>query len=210
MKLIKETIKESIEQYKAPNTESNKSISLIESDMPEEKEDKEEVKLPDAKLEEPIVVSTEPEAQPDAKWAEAEPAAEDAEADPELSEDEKENIKTSVYSLINSMLQEKFKEIDSIKSIIATVGFDGFKFEDKADVITILNSVLDDCNIHVGMYQKALGIIDPEAQAAVDQGKDKAEDILADSDLAEKEPEPEEEEKEEDEDKDKEKDKKEE
>ena len=52
MKLTRQTIHESIEEYKAPNTNANNGVSLIEEDDGDTKA------LPDAELDEPIVVST--------------------------------------------------------------------------------------------------------------------------------------------------------
>ena len=170
MKLTRQTIRESIEEYKAPNTDANKGVSLIE-DKAEEK-DGEPKDLPDAELDEPIVVSTdvEPESEPEGETA---GAAKDEEADEDLKNG-------AICSTINSFLNEKFNEIDGIKSLIATIGYE-FPEGGKDDIVEILNSVLDDCNIHIGVYQKALAELDPESQIAIEKGKDKAEDIIADA-----------------------------
>lgn len=170
MKLTRQTIRESIEEYKAPNTDANNGVSLIE-DKAEEK-DEEPKALPDAELDEPIVVSTEiePEAEQEGETADA---ANDGEADEDLKNG-------AICSTINSFLNEKFNEIDGIKSLIATIGYE-FPEGGKDDIVGILNSVLDDCNIHIGVYQKALAELDPESQIAIEKGKDKAEDIIADA-----------------------------
>ena len=170
MKLTRQTIRESIEEYKAPNTDANNGVSLIE-DIAEEK-DEEPKALPDAELDEPIVVSTEiePEAEQEGETADA---ANDVEADEDLKNG-------AICSTINSFLNEKFNEIDGIKSLIATIGYE-FPEGGKDDIVGILNSVLDDCNIHIGVYQKALAELDPESQIAIEKGKDKAEDIIADA-----------------------------
>ena len=166
MKLTRQTIHESIEEYKAPNTDANNGVSLIEED------DEEQKALPDAKLDEPIVVSTEidPEAEQEDETADA---AKDEEADDDMKN-------SAICYTINSFLNEKFNEIDSIKSLIATIGYE-FPEGGKDDIVGILNSVLDDCNIHIGVYQKALAELDPESQIAIEKGKDKAEDIIADA-----------------------------
>ena len=166
MKLTRQTIHESIEEYKAPNTDANNGVSLIEEDDGEQKA------LPDAKLDEPIVVSTEIEPE-----SEQEDETGDGAKDEEADEDLKNG---AICSTINSFLNEKFNEIDGIKSLIATIGYE-FPEGGKDDIVGILNSVLDDCNIHVGVYQKALAELDPESQIAIEKGKDKAEDIIADA-----------------------------
>lgn len=166
MKLTRQTIHESIEEYKAPNTDANNGVSLIEEDDEEPKE------LPDAELDEPIVVSTEID-----KESEPKDETDDGTKDDEADEDLKNG---AICSTINSFLNEKFNEIDGIKSLIATIGYE-FPEGGKDDIVGILNSVLDDCNIHIGVYQKALAELDPESQIAIEKGKDKAEDIIDDA-----------------------------
>lgn len=165
MKLTRQTIHESIEEYKAPNTNANNGVSLIE-------EDDEQKSLPDAELDEPIVVSTDIDQESETK-DEKDDGAKDEEADEDLKNG-------AICSTINSFLNEKFNEIDGIKSLIATIGYE-FPEGGKDDIVGILNSVLDDCNIHIGVYQKALAELDPESQIAIEKGKDKAEDIIADA-----------------------------
>lgn len=165
MKLTRQTIHESIEEYKAPNTDANNGVSLIE-------DDDEQKSLPDAELDEPIVVSTEIDQESEPK-DETDDGTKDDEADEDLKNG-------AICSTINSFLNEKFNEIDGIKSLIATIGYE-FPEGGKDDIVGILNSVLDDCNIHIGVYQKALAELDPESQIAIEKGKDKAEDIIADA-----------------------------
>lgn len=165
MKLTRQTIHESIEEYKAPNTDANNGVSLIE-------DDDEQKSLPDAELDEPIVVSTDIDQESDTE-DEKDDGAKDEEADEDLKNG-------AICSTINSFLNEKFNEIDGIKSLIATIGYE-FPEGGKDDIVGILNSVLDDCNIHIGVYQKALAELDPESQIAIEKGKDKAEDIIADA-----------------------------
>ena len=167
MKLTRQTIHESIEEYKAPNTNTNNGVSLIEDD------DEDTKALPDAELDEPIVVSTEIDQESDTK-DETDDGTKDEEADDDLKNG-------AICSTINSFLNEKFNEIDGIKSLIATIGYE-FPEGGKDDIVGILNSVLDDCNIHIGVYQKALAELDPESQIEIEKGKDKAEDIVADAD----------------------------
>ena len=166
MKLTRQTIHESIEEYKAPNTNENNGVSLIEED------DEDPKALPDAELDEPLVVSTEIDQEAEPK-DEKDDGAKDEEADEDLKNG-------AICSTINSFLNEKFNEIDGIKSLIETIGYE-FPEGGKDDIVGILNSVLDDCNIHIGVYQKALAELDPESQIAIEKGKDKAEDIIADA-----------------------------
>lgn len=171
MKLEKETIKESIENYKAPNTENNTKVALIErtrsifksTPIKEEEGDiipPDDEILPPAQPDEPIIVSTDP-------------------VEPEISEEEKKN---ALYSLVSNTLQRKFDEIEDVRSLITTIGFEG----GNDDIIEILNTIINEDSIHLGMYQKALEIINPEASQTMDLGKEKAEEILANKEEVEK------------------------
>lgn len=125
--------------------------------------DEEAEKLPDAVPEEPITVATEPEdgAHPTDHAGQQPVAEEDANA---------------LYALLSGALGRKMDEIDEVKSLIATFGYHGEgRF---GDVIKILNGMLDDDTIHLGMYQKSLELMNPDMQDRMEAGKDKAEEII--------------------------------
>lgn len=120
-------------------------------------------KLPDAVPEEPITVPTEPE----------DAAHPTDHADQQTEGEEDAN---ALYALLSGALGRKMDEIDEVKSLIATFGYYG---EDRfGDVIKILNGMLDDDTIHLGMYQKSLELLNPDMQDRMEAGKDKAEEII--------------------------------
>lgn len=92
-----------------------------------------------------------------------------------IGEPTPEQKQAAVESMLNTLISEKFKDIDDIKSIIASVEFAGSSDE----VITILNSLADEATMDVGMLQKALGIISPKTNETIQAGQEKAETIVS-------------------------------
>ena len=111
-----------------------------------------EEELPPAEPTEPIKVDVTPEAP----------------VDPE--------IKTNaIYGIVSNALQSKFNEIDSLKSLLVTLQAEGTD----DDVLKIVNAIIDEDSIHLGMFQKALEIINPKESTIMDAGVEKAEDIIS-------------------------------
>ena len=90
---------------------------------------------------------------------------------PEVTEEDKEN---AFYGLVSDLLRSKFDEIDQINSIITTITYES----GDEDIVEILKEIADEDSIHLGMYQKVLEIIKPEASKTMDAGVDKAEEII--------------------------------
>ena len=98
--------------------------------------------LPDAIPEEPIVVSTEPEAE-----IPAEPVSD-------------EIIETGIYSSISSELRDTLADIENLKSLVVTLSDEG-----RDDFIEDLNSIIDDRTIHTGILQKLMAAVDSKVEA---------------------------------------------
>lgn len=120
-------------------------------------------RLPDALPEEPIIVATDPDGGVH--------PTDHADRQPVAEEDA-----NALYALLSGALGRKMDEIDEVKSLIATFGYRGEGRFD--DVIKILNGMLDDDTIHLGMYQKSLELMNPDMQDRMEAGKDKAEEII--------------------------------
>ncbi len=101
--------------------------------------------LPDAIPEKPIVVPTEPE------------------IDPKLEID-------AISGLLTSELTSVYSNIDSLKSIVATIAAE---FPDRQDIIDILNEITDERTMHIGMLQQALELVDGKHKDLVDAGEEK-------------------------------------
>lgn len=154
---------EKISKKETVNESEENNESLTED---ADKVNGDEEVLPAAVPEEPIVVSSDPT--------------------PEI---EKEEIDNGTYIMINDLVQKEWESINNIKSIIATLSA-----EENAnqDVIAILESAVDEKTITVGMLTKASEIVDDKQSDLMQQGIEKAEEVVGeesaeDIDPAEKE-----------------------
>ena len=121
-------------------------ITLEEpSDALLEAEGEEEV-LPPAEPEEPIVISTEPE----------------------ISSEVEVN---ALSGLITGELTGTYSNIESLKSIVTTVALE---FPERQDIVDILNSIIDERTMHIGMLQQALELVDGKHAELVDAGEEKS------------------------------------
>lgn len=114
-----------------------------------------EENLPDVELEEPITIS-------DTKF--------------ELEEPSEEVVLNANVGLINDLISREWELINEYKSIIATLELDK-----QEELIAILNSVVDEKTIQLGMLNKAVELLDDDSVELMKQGEDKAEEILAET-----------------------------
>jgi hypothetical protein len=128
---------------------------LQEKILLEEPEDS----LPPVSPDKPIVVST------------ANPSVE---LTPTPTQNIPADVSTGAYTgALNDEIQSCYDDIERLKGLVATFTLDR---PDDA-VVSILNSILDERNMHIGMLQKAKDTIDPTPSKLVAAGEDKAKDI---------------------------------
>ena len=126
-------------------------LTLNEDDAIEE--------LPDAAIEEPIVVSTEVE--------------------DEIVEPTQEVVNNAHARIINDAIQSKWYSIDNLKSIITTIESEEYgDLPAKEEVIAIVNEVIDQETMSIGMLTKASELIDDKNNELMKQGEEKAEEII--------------------------------
>lgn len=89
--------------------------------------------------------------------------------EPKVDDSIKEN---AMSSIIANEISSTYNSIDSIKSIIATISSE---MPEREDVIAIMNQLVDDKTIHVGMLQKAIDLIDGKTNELIDNGIEAAE-----------------------------------
>lgn len=92
-------------------------------------------------------------------------------SEPEVDDSIKEN---AMSSIIANEISNTYASIDAIKSIIATMSSE---MPEKEDVIAILNQLIDDKTLSVGMLQKAMDLIDGKTSDLIDSGVEVADDI---------------------------------
>ena len=78
----------------------------------------------------------------------------------------------AMSSIIANEISNTYTSIDSIKSIIATISSE---MPEREDVISIMNQLVDDNTIHIGMLQKAMDLIDGKSSELIDTGAEAAE-----------------------------------
>lgn len=88
-----------------------------------------------------------------------------------------EQIKIAISSLISDMIKDEFALIEKITSAIATVEYENIK--EKEDIKTILQTLLDEKNMHIGMLTGILEILDPKTSDLMTAGIEKAQEIIS-------------------------------
>ena len=115
-----------------------------------------------------------------------EEASEEVANIPEVEVDEKEIpqhiIENACQDLINNLTQEAWNFISSVNSSIATIE-DGLKNEEtKKEIIELLNTIVDDATINIGILHKVFSLINSNKADLIASGEEKAEDIIASDD----------------------------
>ena len=93
------------------------------------------------------------------------------EIDPEIE-------KQAFISSIDNLIQSAWVLNGDIQSIIATFS-DNYKGENLEDIKDILNKAVDDLTINIGMFNKAIELIDNKRSDLVDAGEEKAEKLIS-------------------------------
>ena len=117
---------------------------------------------------------------PEAKLLLEEDGAEPLEVLPEedsAEADGKEAVAKALAGAINSAISASYDDIESLTGIIASIKAD---LPARADVIDILERVVDDKTVHVGMLQAASDLLSGKGDL-VDAGKEMASGIARSS-----------------------------
>lgn len=100
---------------------------------------------------------------------------------PEVVVDEpevKDEIIVNAYSdLLQDLLRKQWDVINAADAIIATIDTESSEIN-KEDVKAILGKLVDDTTVSIGMVTKALGTVDPSQEELMDQGIEKAEEVI--------------------------------
>lgn len=98
------------------------------------------------------------------------------ETDPEVEENA---FKTSVGDSVNGLSNQCWEFISNVNGLIATIDFN-YSGDNKEEIKEILNSLVDDATISVGMIEKASELLDAQKSDLINSGREKAEEIIAD------------------------------
>ncbi len=90
----------------------------------------------------------------------------------EVSTEVPEEVKTDALSgLITSELTNTYSNIENLKGIVTTIALE---YPERQDIVDILNSIIDERTIHIGMLQQALELVDGKHAELVDAGEEKS------------------------------------
>lgn len=135
-------------------------IKLREATEAKHEDNSTESQLPDAIPSEPIEISTE------------------VEVDSTIKDN-------AAAMMINDCIQRKWDDINTLKSLITT--FDADKPTAYEEIINILNQLVDDETVAVGMLSKASELVDDSSAELMQKGIEKAEDAIEETKKADEE-----------------------
>lgn len=89
------------------------------------------------------------------------------------------DVPETVFSdMINSAIQKEWEIISHFNSLIATFDYD-YKEANKDDILAVLNQLVDDSTINVGMLHKVSELVSSKSSELVSTGQEKAEEIIS-------------------------------
>ena len=95
--------------------------------------------------------------------------------EPIVSEEDKAN---GFINMLSYEVGEIYNNISSLKSILVTLKND---LPERDDVRDIIEEVINERTIHVGMLQKAIDLLSEDHKELVDSGEEKAEAIASET-----------------------------
>jgi len=98
-----------------------------------------------------------------------------------MTENEIELNNKACEEAINMLTKRLWDFIADINSVITTLE-SSYNADRKADVLQILDTILNDSTINIGMLQKIMSIMNDKTAMLIDSGEDKAEKIVSNAD----------------------------
>ena len=93
--------------------------------------------------------------------------------EPVISEEDKKN---GFINMLSGELSETYSNLASLKSIVVTLDSD---LPEQKDVKDIIEEVINERTIHIGMLQKAIDLLSEDHKELVSAGEEKAEEIAS-------------------------------
>lgn len=94
-------------------------------------------------------------------------------------------VVNACQDLINGLTQAAWEFISSVNSAIATIEYDFKNEETKSEIIELLNTIVDDSTINIGVLHKVFSLINGEKSDLIASGEEKAENIISSSEVEE-------------------------
>lgn len=88
-----------------------------------------------------------------------------------------ESFKNGFKITINDIIQQSWGLVNNINSILTTVNIDPKVVIDD-NILEILNSIINDVTIDIGMLYKVIEMLDSKTSELIEVGEEKAEDVI--------------------------------
>ena len=95
----------------------------------------------------------------------------------DFSEVDEKMANLACEEAVNSLMQQSWDFISQVNSVIATLDVN-YKEDIKKDVLELLNVIIDDSTINIGVLQKITNMMNSKKVNLLNAGEDKAEEIL--------------------------------
>lgn len=105
--------------------------------------------------------------------------AEEVSQDQKDDEIQKEYAQDGIKYAINTLTQKLWDIISQINSIVTTVKSENIGSEKSEDLIKILDAVIDDLTIDLGMINRTSTLLDDKAFKLIDKGTEKASKLIS-------------------------------
>lgn len=133
----------------------------------------------------PVAVDTELEADAvatngvSAEFSDVATEVVDDVAQSETSEEEvpTDIIKKACQDSVNGLIQNGWDFISNVNSVIATIDYD-YKESNKEALLEILNTVVNDITVVIGMLYSGVNLIDNKTAELIQDGSEKAENLV--------------------------------
>lgn len=114
------------------------------------------------------------------------PIALDQVDDVQISEPEQQEvpeiiINNACQDIVNNLIQSAWNFISEINSTIATIEYDFKDANAKKEIIELLNSIVDDSTVNIGILHKVFELLNSEKAELLASGQEKAEEIINNS-----------------------------
>lgn len=118
------------------------------------------------------------------------PVALDQVDDVQISEPEQQEvpeiiINNACQDIVNNLIQSAWNFISEINSTIATIEYDFKDAKAKKEIIELLNSIVDDSTVNIGILHKVFELLNSEKAELLVSGQEKAEEIINNTDTEE-------------------------
>ena len=95
----------------------------------------------------------------------------------EFSEVDEKTVNLACEEAVNNLMEQSWDFIAQVNSVIATLELN-YKEDIKKDVLELLNVIVDDSTINIGVLQKITNMMNSEKVNLLNAGEDKAEKLL--------------------------------